>query len=170
MIESHSPAPASEIDRRVTDSLNALYQEVILDHYRRPRNKGPLEAATHSITMNNPLCGDVIEVMLRVENDRIVDAHFAGKGCSISLASASMMTAKLKERTIAEALELAAKFTGMLRGDEALARDRALGDLRALAGVSRYPVRIKCALLSWNCLEELVEPDDSPEPASPSND
>ena len=82
------PDKPETIDRAVPSSLNQLYQEVILDHYRRPRNKKAFDGATHSITMNNPLCGDVIELLLRVEDDRIEDAAFLGQGCSISLASA----------------------------------------------------------------------------------
>lgn len=138
-------------------SLSSLYQEVILDHYRRPRNKGSLEGATHSVTMNNPLCGDVIELLLRVEKGRIAEARFSGKGCSISQASASMMTGVIQGKTVEEALGLDGKFTRLLHGEEEVGRDRELGDLRALAGVSKFPVRVKCALLGWNCLEELLE-------------
>jgi nitrogen fixation NifU-like protein len=140
--------------------LHQLYQEVILDHYRSPRNKGALEDATHSITMNNPLCGDVVELLLTVCDGKIVDARFEGQGCSISLASASMMTDRLKGRSIGEALDLDRTFTRMLHGDADAAEDEDLGDLRALAGVAKFPVRVKCALLAWNCLEELVGPDE----------
>ena len=143
-------------------SLQDLYQQVILDHYRRPRNKGPLDDATHTLTLNNPLCGDVIDLMLRVEGDRIAAVHFEGKGCSISQASASMMDGVLKGRTIDEALRVMGTFTRMLHGDADAAADAELGDLRALAGVSRFPVRVKCALLAWNCLEELVGPEEPP--------
>lgn len=137
--------------------LQQLYQEVILDHYRKPRNKGVIETSTHQLTLNNPLCGDVVELQLLVEDGTIVDAAFEGSGCSISQASASMMTERLKGRPVADALQLDETFTRMLHGDEAAAADEDLGDLRALAGVSRFPVRIKCALLAWNCLEELLE-------------
>jgi len=150
-------------DRAIPSSLNQLYQEVILDHYRRPRNKGALEDATHTITMNNPLCGDVIDLMIRVEDGRIEEARFEGRGCSISQASASMLTGRVKNRTPEEAKDLADRFTRLLHGDETLLQDAELGDLRALAGVSKFPVRIKCALLGWNCLEELLEQD----PAAP---
>lgn len=153
---SGSGRPGPEVDRGVPDALSSLYQEVILDHYRRPRNKSALDDATHTVTMNNPLCGDVIELMLRVEDDRIGEARFVGRGCSISQASASMMTAALEGRTVREGLALAEKFTRLLHGDAEIARDRELGDLRALAGVSKFPVRIKCALLGFNCLEELL--------------
>ncbi|MGD8495259.1 MAG: SUF system NifU family Fe-S cluster assembly protein [Gemmatimonadales bacterium] len=140
-------------------SLNQLYQEVILDHYRKPRNKGDLEDVTHTVTMNNPLCGDVIDLLIRVKAGRIEDIGFKGKGCSISQASASMMTDRLKGKTIDEALALSATFTKMLHGDEDAATEAELGDLRALQGVSKFPVRVKCALLAWNCLEELVGAD-----------
>jgi nitrogen fixation protein NifU and related proteins len=140
----------------VEPPLHQLYKEVILDHYRRPRNKGAIDEPTHSITMNNPLCGDVIELLLAVRRGRIEKAAFDGKGCSISQASASMLTERVAGRTPAEALKIAATFTKMLHGDAAAAEDEALGDLRALAGVAKFPVRVKCALLAWNCLEELV--------------
>ena len=139
--------------------LHQLYQEVILDHYRSPRNKGALEDATHSITMNNPLCGDVVELLLTVRDGKIEDARFEGQGCSISLASASMMTDRLRGRSLDQALALDQTFTRMLRGDAEAAEDEDLGDLRALAGVAKFPVRVKCALLAWNCLEELVGAD-----------
>lgn len=156
----------AEVDRSIPTSLNQLYQEVILDHYRRPRNKSALEDATHSITLNNPMCGDVIELMLKVEKDQIVDAHYMGKGCSISQASVSMLTEQVKGMTLAEALALAGKFTTMLHGDAELAKDKELGNLRALAGVSKFPVRIKCALLGWNCLESLIGENDGAQPQS----
>ena len=156
--------PEADIDRSIPDSLSSLYQELILDHYRSPRNKGELEDATHSVTMNNPLCGDVVELHLDVEGDRIRDARFEGKGCSISQAAASMMTGALKGRRVEEALELDEKFTRLLHGEGDLARDEELGDLRALAGVAKFPVRIKCALLGFNCLQELVGEEDPDDP------
>ncbi|MFW6089517.1 MAG: Fe-S cluster assembly sulfur transfer protein SufU [Gemmatimonadota bacterium] len=140
-------------------SLSQLYQEVILDHYRKPRNKGDVEDVTHTVTMNNPLCGDVIDLLIRVKGGRIADIGFKGKGCSISQASASMMTERLKGKTVDEALALTGTFKQMLHGDAAAAGDAELGDLQALQGVSKFPVRVKCALLAWNCLEELVGPD-----------
>ncbi|HYT04641.1 MAG TPA: SUF system NifU family Fe-S cluster assembly protein [Gemmatimonadales bacterium] len=137
--------------------LSALYQELILDHYRRPRNKGSLEAATHTVSLNNPLCGDEIDLQLRVDGDVIKEARFVGRGCSISQASASMMTQLLKDKPVPQALALAERMSAMLQGDAAAARDKALGDLRALAGVSKFPVRIKCALLPWNALTDAVK-------------
>ncbi|HKK07467.1 MAG TPA: SUF system NifU family Fe-S cluster assembly protein [Gemmatimonadota bacterium] len=148
--------PERDVDRSIPGSLSSLYQEVILDHYRRPRNKGDLEGATHTITMNNPLCGDVIELQLDVQGDRIREARFKGRGCSISQAAASMMTGSLEGRTTREALELVGKFKELMHGEAARMEDADLGDLRALAGVAKFPVRIKCALLGFNCLEEML--------------
>jgi nitrogen fixation NifU-like protein len=137
--------------------LSALYQELILDHYRRPRNKGVLEGATHSVSLNNPLCGDEIDLQLRVDGDVIRDVRFVGRGCSISQASASMMTQLLKERTVPQAIALAERMGAMMQGDESAAKEKALGDLRALAGVAKFPVRIKCALLPWNALTDAMK-------------
>jgi nitrogen fixation protein NifU and related proteins len=146
---------------RPEPELSALYQELILDHYRRPRNKGTLDHPTHSMALNNPLCGDEIDLQLRIENNEqakfIQDVRFIGRGCSISQASASMMTQAIKGRSVAEALALAERMGAMMRGDAESARDRALGELRALAGVSRFPVRVKCALLPWNALQEAIK-------------
>ncbi len=142
---------------RPEPKLSSLYQELILDHYRRPRNKGALEHPTHSVALNNPLCGDEIELQLLVDGDRIKDVRFIGRGCSISQASASMMTQVLKEKAVPDALALAERMSAMMRGDEAAARDKALGDLRALSGVAKFPVRVKCALLPWNALTQAVK-------------
>ena len=160
------PQNPARTDREIPSTLNTLYRELILAHYRKPRNKRALDDATHAITMNNPLCGDVIELLLRVEDGRIAEACFLGRGCSISQASASMLTGRVRNKTPEEVLELSKKFTQLLHGDESLLSDSDLGDLRALAGVSKFPVRIKCALLGWNCLDELTEgevlPAESP--------
>ncbi len=137
--------------------LESLYQELILQHYRRPRNHGMLEEADVEIRMRNPVCGDDITLQLRVRDERIEAARFHGQGCSISQASASMMAQLLEGRSLEAADALAARFTEMMHGSEEAARDPALGDLRALAGVSKFPVRIKCALLAWNALQEAEE-------------
>jgi nitrogen fixation NifU-like protein len=137
--------------------LSALYQELILDHYRRPRNKGVLEQPTHTIALNNPLCGDEIDLQLRMEGDVIKDVRFVGRGCSISQAAASMMTQIVKEKRLVEAFALADRMSAMMHGDEAAAKDKALGDLRALAGVAKFPIRVKCALLPWNALRDAVK-------------
>lgn len=137
--------------------LETIYRELILDHYRKPRNKGELEGPTVRVSMRNPMCGDEIELMLAIDEDRIRDARFTGQGCSISQASVSMMTETLKGRTLEEALDLERRFLALMRGEEEPRTDRALGDLRSLEGVARLPVRIKCALLGWNALDEAVK-------------
>lgn len=148
------PRTASgEIDRSPPD-LGSLFQEVILSHYKRPHNKGQLEDPTADIAMNNPSCGDTIRLNLRVEDDVIEDVKFVGEGCSISQASISMMTDLLKGRSTEDALRLARRFTQMMHGDVEAASDKEMGQLRALAGVAKFPVRVKCALLGWNALEE----------------
>jgi nitrogen fixation NifU-like protein len=138
-------------------SLGSLYQALILDHYRRPRNRGELPGSTVDVHVANPVCGDEIRLQLRVEGDIIQDARFIGSGCSISQAAVSMMTGLLEGRTLAEAEGLARLFTRLMHGDAEAARDRVLGDLRALQGVSKFPVRIKCALLGFDALEEALE-------------
>jgi len=137
-------------------NLNSLYQQLILDHYRKPRNKGELPEKTVEIHMANPVCGDEIRLQLRIEGERIVEARHMGQGCSISQASVSMMTTLLKDRSLSEAEALAERFTSMMHGDEEAAKDKAMGDLRALHGVSKFPVRIKCALLAFDALQEAI--------------
>jgi nitrogen fixation protein NifU and related proteins len=134
--------------------LNALYQELILQHYRKPRNRGTLENPSAEVAMHNPVCGDEITLQIRVDDGRIEAVRFSGQGCAISQASASMMAQLLEGKTIEEANTLGARFTRMMHGDEEAAGDRSLGDLRALAGVAKFPVRVKCALLAWNALQE----------------
>ena len=146
-----------EIDRSLPP-LTSLFQELILDHYKRPRNKGELPDASRRVHMNNPTCGDDVWLQLRFQNDTIEDVRFIGEGCSISQASISMMTQMLKGRSRLEAQALAARFKDLMHGDADAAKDKALGDLRALAGVSRFPVRVKCALLGFNALEEALKP------------
>ena len=140
-----------------TPQLSSLYQQLILEHYRSPRNKGELDDKTVEIHMANPVCGDEIRLQLRLEDGRITDARFVGQGCSISQASVSMMTGLLKDRSVDEADELAKRFTKMMHGDPDAAKDKSLGDLRALQGVSKFPVRIKCALLAFDALQEALK-------------
>ncbi|HEY8418364.1 MAG TPA: SUF system NifU family Fe-S cluster assembly protein [Limnochordales bacterium] len=135
--------------------LNELYRDVIMDHYRRPRNKGRLEQPSVSVDLHNPVCGDEITLQLLVEDGRIRQARFMGRGCSISQASASMMTQQLEGKTLAEAEEMLNRFKQMMRGDESAGEP--LGDLYALHGVAKFPVRVKCALLSWEALERSLE-------------
>ena len=146
---------------RSTPPLSSLFQDVILDHYKRPRNRGPMDEPDAVIHMNNPTCGDEVVLRLKLQDNRIQDAKFEGVGCSISQASISMMTQLVKGKTPAEAAVLAHRFTEMLHGDEAAARDKALGDSRVLAGVSKFAARVKCALLGWNALEEALKEKDS---------
>lgn len=131
--------------------FDELYRELILDHYRRPRNRGKLAAPTAHAEGMNPVCGDEITLDLALAQGRIEDIAFGGAGCSISQSSASMMTSRVKGCTIEEAGHLSVQFKEMLEGGEP-ARD--LGDLEALQGVSKFPVRVKCALLGWKVLEE----------------
>ncbi len=145
---------------RSTPQLGSLYQALILDHYKRPRNRGELEGANAEAHLNNPTCGDEIRLMLRIEDGRIEDAKFVGDGCSISQSSVSMMTQLVKGKTVHEAGALTRRFTQMMHGDAEAARDGSLRDLRVLAGVSRFPVRVKCALLGWNALDEALKPRD----------
>lgn len=144
-------------------NLSSLYQQVILDHYRNPRNKGELPDKTVEIHMANPVCGDELRLQLRIEDDHIVDAKHVGLGCSISQASVSMMTQLLKGKALVEAEGVAKRFTEMMHGDEEAARDKAMGDLRALQGVSKFPVRIKCALLAFDALQEAIKKSRSEE-------
>ena len=140
-----------------TPQLSSLYQQLILEHYRNPRNKGELEEKTVEIHMANPVCGDEIRLQLRIEGNRIEDVKFLGSGCSISQASVSMMTIRLKGSSIDQADELAKRFTDMMHGDESAVKEKSLGDLRALQGVSKFPVRIKCALLGFDALQEALK-------------
>lgn len=141
-------------------ALSALYQEMILDHYRRPRNKGTLEHPDASVALKNPLCGDEIDLQLTIEGDVIRDVKFTGHGCSISQASASMMTELVKGKPVHEADRLRETFRAMVMGDARAAADASLGKARALAGVAKFPARVKCALLGWNALEQGTHADD----------
>ena len=146
--------------------LESLYQQLILDHYRRPRNKGELPDKTVEVHMANPVCGDEIKLQMKIEDDVIKAVRFVGQGCSISQASISMMTNLLEGKRLDEADQVAAKFTRLMHGDESVASDRALGDLRALKGVSKFPVRIKCALLGFDALLEALKRSGH-EPSAP---
>jgi nitrogen fixation NifU-like protein len=137
-------------------SLEELYKEVILDHYRAPRNKGQLDPHDVALERNNPLCGDEIELFLKFDGDTVQGVMFDGKGCSISQASASMMTEKVQGLSVKDASELAESIKSMMAGDEE-GDPEVLGDLVSLKGVVKYPVRIKCALLGWNTLVEGLE-------------
>jgi nitrogen fixation protein NifU and related proteins len=132
--------------------LTELYQSVILDHNRKPRNFGALDGANRQADGKNPLCGDSVVVQLHVEGDTIRDVMFTGQGCAISKASASLMTAAVKGRTRAEAEALFARFHSMVLGKSEGTKEE-LGQLVVFSGVSRFPVRVKCASLPWHTLK-----------------
>ncbi len=160
-------------------SLEDLYREIILDHYRNPRNKGELEAPpAHRTEGFNPLCGDEIVLYLSVDGDVVADIKVGGQGCSISQSSASMMSAAVKGKTLDEVQALVLQFKGMMSiheseiggdgseteeglsgqdGDGSVAAELPLGDLEALRGVVKFPVRIKCATLGWNTLTQAID-------------
>ena len=138
--------------------LRELYQEVILDHSKKPRNFRSLDSASHKAEGYNPLCGDRITLYLQVEAGAIKDVSFQGSGCAISKASASMMTAGLKGKDLTQALELFQEFHKMLAGnrDQKFDKDR-LGKLAVFSGVSEFPVRVKCATLPWHTFRAALE-------------
>jgi nitrogen fixation protein NifU and related proteins len=137
-----------------TNNLDQLYRQVIMDHYKNPRNKGVLEEGNLTINMNNPTCGDRIRLTMKVEEGIVVDAKFEGEGCSISMSSASMMTQAIKGRTINDAIRVSHAFSNMIQGKEYNEDDLDLGDIEALQGVCKFPARIKCATLAWKAMEK----------------
>ena len=141
----------------MSDELEDLYQEIILDHNRRPLNFRTMADADRVVEADNPLCGDRLTLFLRLEGERIADISFEGSGCAISVASASMLTQRLKGATVTEAGRLFARVHAVLTEPAALVDEAALGDLAALAGVRRYPMRVKCATLSWHALKAALE-------------
>jgi nitrogen fixation NifU-like protein len=147
-------------DARSEAQLSAIYQELILDHYRRPRNKGEPEAPGARLARRkNPLCGDQLALAVAFDDaGRVREARFTGQGCSISQASASMLTQAVRGKSRAEVEALLARFRAMVHGDPAAAADESLGELRALSGVARFPTRVQCATLAWSALAELLEP------------
>ncbi|MGH2661837.1 MAG: Fe-S cluster assembly sulfur transfer protein SufU [Actinomycetota bacterium] len=136
-------------------SIDDLYKEVILDHYKNPRNKRDLPDATVSEHGNNPLCGDEITIHARLNAGTLAEITFEGQGCSISQASASMLTESVRGKETAEAEALARDFRGMMEG-KAEPNEDTFGDLMALKGVVKYPVRIKCAVLGWDVLQDAL--------------
>jgi nitrogen fixation NifU-like protein len=135
--------------------FDELYRELILDHYRRPRNRGRLEDATYRLEGINPVCGDEVHLDLLIANDRVEDVAFEAQGCSISQSSTSMLTDIIKGKSIEDAMRILRKFKAMML--EEAEPDPEIGDLEALQGVAKFPVRIKCAILSWNVLQEALE-------------
>lgn len=142
--------------------LKDLYQEVIVDHNRCPRNFRPMPDATRTLEGFNPLCGDRLTLQLKLDGDRISDISFGGSGCAISVASASLMTEAMKGRTVAEAERAFNDFHGLLTAAAAPVDLASFGKLAVLAGVREYPSRIKCATLCWHTLHALIEGADTP--------
>jgi nitrogen fixation NifU-like protein len=142
--------------------LEDLYREIILDHYRTPRNRGELPPPASHAVGHNPLCGDEIDVYLQVEDGTVTDVKVGGQGCSISQSSASMMSQAVKGRPVSEVRALVRRFKGMMSIEDQSDDDKTadveikLGDLEALQGVVKFPVRIKCATLAWNTLLEAL--------------
>lgn len=142
-----------------SNHLDTLYRQVIMDHYKNPRNKGILTDDSLTINMNNPTCGDRIQLTMKLDGDIVKDAKFEGEGCSISMSSASMMTQAIKGRKLDEALKMSEIFSQMMQGkdyDDSLD----LGDIEALQGVSKFPARIKCATLAWKAMEKGLKTDE----------
>jgi nitrogen fixation NifU-like protein len=137
-------------------ALDDMYKEVILDHYKHPRNKREIPGAELRSTANNPLCGDEITVYAHVEDGSVADVAFQGAGCSISQSSASMMTEAVRGKTLDEAKHLTADFRSMMSGDTE-PDEAVFGDLVSLKGVVKYPIRIKCAVLGWDVLQDALD-------------
>lgn len=138
-------------------NLDALYRQVIMDHYQHPRNRGTLNDDALTIEMNNPSCGDRIFLQFKLDGDTITDVKFTGEGCSISLASASMMTQAIKGKTIEEALKMSDLFSLMMLGRDVDFDEFGLEDIEALQGVSNFPARIGCATLAWKAMEKVAQ-------------
>lgn len=141
------------------NNLDTLYRQVIMDHYKNPRNRGSLNDSL-TIDMNNPTCGDRIQLHLSIEDGLVNEAKFEGEGCSISLSSASMMTQAIKGKKIDEALRMSTLFSDMMLGKETDTEEMDLGDIEALQGVAKFPARIKCATLAWKAMEKAVDKKD----------
>jgi len=146
----------------MSDELRDLYQEVILDHNRRPRNFGPLPDANRSAEGHNPLCGDRVTVQLRVKDDRVEGISFQGSGCAISTASASLMTEALQGKTVEEAHALFKGFHDLVVRGARGSDGEDLGKLAVFTGVREFPIRVKCATLAWHTLEAALDQKDQP--------
>lgn len=135
--------------------LDDLYREIILDHYRSPHGREPVSRIDYQADGMNPLCGDEIKISLQVDKNKIEKVHVEGHGCSISVASGSMLADILKDKSLEEAKRLSNYMKNVMHG-ESNGKDYDIGDLEALEGVKKFPVRIKCALLPWTTLEEAL--------------
>ena len=147
-------------------ALDDIYKEVILDHYKNPRNKREMPDAELSCSKNNPLCGDEITVFVHEDDGKVLDVSFVGQGCSISQSSASMMTETVAGKARDEVGERIGAFRDMMAG-EVEADEDAFGELVALKGVVKYPVRVKCAVLAWDVLQEALADAGEAEGAVP---
>ncbi|NBI28218.1 Fe-S cluster assembly sulfur transfer protein SufU [Chengkuizengella marina] len=134
--------------------LDDLYRRVIMDHYKTPRNRGELDEGAVTVHLNNPTCGDRISLQMQIADGIVNDAKFSGEGCSISLASASMMTAAIKGKKLDEALKMADDFSDLMKGETP---EFEYEDIEALSGVNKFPARIKCATLAWNAMRKGIE-------------
>ena len=135
--------------------LDDLYRRVIMDHYKTPRNRGSFEDGDAvTVHLNNPTCGDRISLQMQIEEGTVKDAKFTGEGCLISLSSASMMTDAIKGKTVEEALDLADKFSDLMKGEQV---EFEYEDIESLSGVNKFPARIKCATLAWNALRKGID-------------
>ena len=140
--------------------LDDLYESVVMDHYRNPRNSQPIENATATAKLYNPLCGDESKIEARINNDTIEALCLSGRGCAISQSSGSIMSELVEGKSLSVARQLAANVHKMFKSEELSEQELdELGDMEALSGVRRFPVRIKCALLPWTVLENAIEAD-----------
>src|SRR5699024_9571683 len=138
-------------------NLDTLYRQVIMDHYKNPRNRGSVDGDALTVDMNNPTCGDRIQLQLQLEDGIVQDAKFNGEGCSISMSSASMMTQAIKGKKLDDALKMSKAFSDMMLGEDVDTEEMDMGDVEALQGDSQYPARIKCATLAWKAMEKGVK-------------
>ncbi|MBB6018986.1 nitrogen fixation NifU-like protein [Paenibacillus sp. JGP012] len=139
--------------------LDDLYRRVIMDHYKNPRNRGTFDNDVVTVNLNNPTCGDRISLQLMLNDGIVQEAKYTGEGCSISMSSASMMTEAVQGKTIEQALDLANRFSSLMKGEEVDFDD--YEDLEALSGVNKFPARIKCATLAWNALRKGIDEEDN---------
>jgi nitrogen fixation NifU-like protein len=143
------------------NGTEALYQEIILEHNRKPRNFREMESADRTIEGRNPLCGDSLTLWVKLEGEAIADVSFKGQGCAISKASASLMTTAVKGKSRADADALFERFHRLVKGELPESEQGDLGSLRALGGVSKFPLRVKCASLAWHALHSALATEDA---------
>src|SRR6478609_5741514 len=150
-------------------STEALYQELILEHNRKPKNFREMDDADRRIEGRNPLCGDALTLWLKLDGDQIADVSFKGQGCAISKASASLMTAAVKGKSRAEAEQLFDQFHKLVKGELPDADQKSLGSLRAFAGVAKFPNRVKCASLAWHAMHSAISTNENEVTSDPES-